>query len=129
MESAYHFHIRKLFSAKTYIYLKEETKNLIISLLKDDKIRVPLQDIYRINDSIGEMSPLGVLFQEGLLSVEETFDEDLVLSIPNYGVRQFINILKADLSDDIIKFVAGLFDTSLGPDMRIKQVYTLLTKY
>lgn len=61
--------------------------------------------------------------------MEETFDEDLVLSIPNYGVRQFINILKADLSDDIIKFVAGLFDTSLGPDMRIKQVYTLLTKY
>ena len=75
--------------------------------------------------SINALSPIQILFQEGLLSVQEVTSKERVLGIPNYGVKQYLMDLKSKIPAGFEKLLSGLFNSKLSLSVRQDLVYTL----
>ena len=74
------------------------------------------------------MSPIQILFQEGLLSVQEVTGEEIVLGIPNYGVKQYLMDLKSKIPAGFENLMANLFRKTLSPGTKESQMFRLLVE-
>ena len=103
-----------MFKADTYLFLPAETK-AELTLLKNGKITVAKRLLKAGTGSINALSPISILFQEGLLSVQEVIGEEVVLGIPNYGVKKHLIDLKSKIPAGFENLMANLFRKTLSP--------------